>query len=58
MVDNGSGLVGVVAKETIPKKTQLGPFEAKRTTHIFDDTGFFTLKVHFFMNDLIFYTVP
>ena len=45
VVDNGSGLVGVVAKETIANKTQLGPYEAKRTTHIFDDTGFFTLKV-------------
>lgn len=45
VVDNGSGLVGVVAKETIPAKTQLGPYEAKRTTHIFDDAGFFTLKL-------------
>ncbi|XP_053382432.1 uncharacterized protein LOC128549542 isoform X2 [Mercenaria mercenaria] len=45
VVDNGSGLVGVVAKETIANKTQLGPYEAKRTTHIFDDSGFFTLKL-------------
>jgi len=40
-----NGLVGVVAKETIANKTQMGPFEARRTTHIFDDSGFFTLKV-------------
>ncbi|XP_052764271.1 uncharacterized protein LOC128206110 isoform X2 [Mya arenaria] len=45
VVDNGLGLVGVVAKDIIYNKTQLGPFEAKRTTHIFDDTGFFTLKL-------------
>ena len=45
VVDNGQGAIGVVAKETIDKKTQLGPFEAKRTTHIFEDNGFFTLKV-------------
>ena len=44
MVDNG--LIGVVAKETIEKKTQFGPFEAKRTTHVFEDNGFFTLKVN------------
>ncbi|KAL3889779.1 hypothetical protein ACJMK2_002107 [Sinanodonta woodiana] len=42
---NETAPITVVAEQLIPKKTQFGPFEAKRTTHIFDDTGFFTLKI-------------
>lgn len=45
VADDGKGHIGVITKEPLGNKTQLGPFEAKRTTHIFDDTGFFTLKV-------------
>ncbi|XP_052233490.1 uncharacterized protein LOC127846353 isoform X3 [Dreissena polymorpha] len=45
IVDSKDGQVTVVAKEHIARKTQMGPYEAKRTTHIFDDAGYFTLKV-------------
>ncbi|XP_033726599.1 uncharacterized protein LOC117316192 [Pecten maximus] len=41
-----AGEVGVFTRDSIlQKKTQFGPFEAKKTTHEFSDEGVFILKV-------------
>ena len=42
---NNSNDVAVIAKEHIPMKTQLGPFEAKRTIYDYNRKGIFYLKV-------------
>ncbi|KAK3087111.1 hypothetical protein FSP39_001840 [Pinctada imbricata] len=39
------GEVGVIANANIPRKSQFGPFEAKKTTHEFSDEGLFILKI-------------
>jgi hypothetical protein len=40
-----SGEVTVYATEAIVKRSQFGPYEAKKTTHEFNDDGLFVLKV-------------
>ncbi|OWF45176.1 uncharacterized protein LOC110457344 [Mizuhopecten yessoensis] len=41
-----AGEVGVFTRDTVlQKKTQFGPFEAKKTTHEFNDESLFILKV-------------
>lgn len=44
-VEFPDGGVGILALETISKKTQLGPFEAKKTMHDIDRDDLFVLKV-------------
>lgn len=44
-IDLPSEEVGVFACETIAAKTQFGPYEAKKTTHEFNDDTLFVLKV-------------
>ncbi|XP_063407539.1 PR domain zinc finger protein 15-like [Mytilus trossulus] len=44
-VDLGNGEVTVYSTENLCKKTQFGPYEAKRTTHEFNDDGLFVLKI-------------
>ncbi|CAC5367640.1 KRAB [Mytilus coruscus] len=44
-VDLGNGEVTVYSTETLGKRTQFGPYEAKRTTHEFNDDGLFVLKI-------------
>ncbi len=45
VVDAEDGSVRVVATETIPAKTKLGPFEAKKTTQIIEAPDGFILRV-------------
>ncbi|XP_061188855.1 PR domain zinc finger protein 15-like [Saccostrea echinata] len=47
VVDLGGQEVAVVAQSPINRKTQYGPFEAKKTTHEFNDDSLFLLKVIF-----------
>lgn len=44
-VELSDGGVTIVALESIFKKTQLGPFEAKKTMHDIDRDDLFVLKV-------------
>jgi hypothetical protein len=44
IIDYSDGEVGIVATESISSKTQMGPFEAKRTFNISKD-DVFILKV-------------
>ncbi|XP_062580194.1 PR domain zinc finger protein 15-like [Saccostrea cucullata] len=46
-VDLAGQEVAVVAQSPINRKTQFGPFEAKKTTHEFNDDSLFLLKVIF-----------
>jgi hypothetical protein len=45
VVDLGEQEVAVIAQCPINRKTQYGPFEAKKTTHEFNDDSLFILKV-------------
>ncbi|XP_048730439.2 uncharacterized protein LOC125647703 isoform X2 [Ostrea edulis] len=47
VVDLGEHEVAVIAQSPISRKTQYGPFEAKKTTHEFNDDSLFLLKVIF-----------
>ncbi|KAK7459688.1 hypothetical protein BaRGS_00038991, partial [Batillaria attramentaria] len=45
IVDYADGEVGIVATEAISNKTQLGPFEAKKTTYDISRDDIFVLKI-------------
>ena len=44
-VDLSNGDVTVYTTEALGKRSQFGPYEAKKTTHEFNDDGLFVLKV-------------